>query len=249
MSMLDSAVGSLISGAFGLGGSALNYAYSKKLAAQQNEYNLQMWNLQNEYNSPQNQMRRFEEAGLNPNLIYGQGNAGNASSAPQMVTPEAPKLSKEMAELGKAFNIEGLRTIVANRRKATAEAKIAETAAEREGLQLFAEKVFGRQYGYDPASGMYVQRPAAPPGEQDYIHPAAYYINRILADNFRTNSLLIPRSNLIGSQRLLNTGRLQMTAPQIQMLRYQSRYFPATFWIGNVKNAVGGVAPFVPLFK
>lgn len=36
------------------------------------------------YNSPEAQMKRFRDAGLNPNLIYGQGNPGNTSgSAPQ----------------------------------------------------------------------------------------------------------------------------------------------------------------------
>lgn len=34
---------------------------------------------QNEYNSPENQMARYVEAGLNPNVIYGQINPGNQS--------------------------------------------------------------------------------------------------------------------------------------------------------------------------
>lgn len=37
-----------------------------------------------EYNSPKNQMARFKEAGLNPHLIYGQGNAGNAAERPEI---------------------------------------------------------------------------------------------------------------------------------------------------------------------
>lgn len=32
------------------------------------------WHMQNEYNSPAAQMQRFKDAGLNPNLIYGQTN-------------------------------------------------------------------------------------------------------------------------------------------------------------------------------
>lgn len=59
--------------------------YTGKTAVEkQNEYNMEMWKLQNEYNTPANQMKRYLEAGLNPNLIYSQGNAGNASSAPEM---------------------------------------------------------------------------------------------------------------------------------------------------------------------
>lgn len=40
------------------------------------------WHRNNEYNSPKAQMQRFQEAGLNPQLIYGQGTPGNASATP-----------------------------------------------------------------------------------------------------------------------------------------------------------------------
>lgn len=46
----------------------------------QNAYNYEMWNEQNQYNSPQSQMARFKDAGLNPHLIYGKGNPGNAQA-------------------------------------------------------------------------------------------------------------------------------------------------------------------------
>ena len=55
------------------------------LAKYQNDYNLEMWKMQNEYNSAAAQMQRYRDAGLNPNLIYGNGasSAGNAASAPE----------------------------------------------------------------------------------------------------------------------------------------------------------------------
>lgn len=55
---------------------------NKELAAYQYDRNLEMMHYQNIYNSPRNQMARFKEAGLNPNLVYGQGTSGNMSSAP-----------------------------------------------------------------------------------------------------------------------------------------------------------------------
>lgn len=58
------------------------YGYSK---------DLEMWRLQNEYNSPQAQMMRLRDAGLNPNLVYGQG-AGSAGSASQMPRYNTPTL-------------------------------------------------------------------------------------------------------------------------------------------------------------
>lgn len=45
---------------------------------EQNEYYEQLWHKMNEYNSPMAQMNRFKEAGLNPNLIYGQSNTAPA---------------------------------------------------------------------------------------------------------------------------------------------------------------------------
>jgi len=50
---------------------------------------VEMWNMQNAYNTPKAQMERYAEAGLNPNLIYGNGvsSAGNASSAPSYEAP------------------------------------------------------------------------------------------------------------------------------------------------------------------
>ena len=60
----------------------------KELAEYQNEWNLEMWNKQNDYNSPIAQMQRYQDAGLNPNLIYSQGSPGNASSPPSAATPD-----------------------------------------------------------------------------------------------------------------------------------------------------------------
>lgn len=59
------------------------------LAAKEYEFdrNVEMWNMQNEYNSPAAQMERLKAAGLNPNLMYSMGNAGNAGSSVQYSAP------------------------------------------------------------------------------------------------------------------------------------------------------------------
>lgn len=46
------------------------------------------WQMQNEYNSPAQQMARLKSAGLNPNLVYQQG--GALSGAGEMSTPSYP---------------------------------------------------------------------------------------------------------------------------------------------------------------
>lgn len=92
---------SAVSGAVGLGmdwlQSQSNLQNQKDLAKysaqmqmalnqQTQDYNLQMWNLTNEYNSPKAQMQRYKDAGLNPNLIYGQSNT--TGMAPMMDAPK-----------------------------------------------------------------------------------------------------------------------------------------------------------------
>ncbi|AXH75117.1 MAG: DNA pilot protein [Microviridae sp.] len=46
------------------------------------------WNRQNEYNSPAAQMQRYKEAGLSPNLIYGQTNTAPPVRSTDMVAPQ-----------------------------------------------------------------------------------------------------------------------------------------------------------------
>ena len=56
---------------------------NKKLAQYTHDKNIEMWKMQNKYNSPKEQMARYTQAGLNPNLIYGKGTPGNAQTMPQ----------------------------------------------------------------------------------------------------------------------------------------------------------------------
>lgn len=60
-------------------------AYNAKMQQGLNDrayqQNLAMWNLKNQYDSPAAQMARYEAAGLNKNLIYGQSNV--SGSAPE----------------------------------------------------------------------------------------------------------------------------------------------------------------------
>lgn len=89
-------IGSLISG----GKANENAIYMQRI---QNNFNkqqattswrraLDMWNRQNVYNSPKEQMNRLLQANLNPNLMYGQGSVGNASSSPSPDTPRGVDL-------------------------------------------------------------------------------------------------------------------------------------------------------------
>lgn len=97
----------LVSGVSGLLGGAFSGYQSDKatkeynrgqleLAKYQNQANINLWNMQNAYNTPAAQMQRYRDAGLNPNLIYGQGSSGNASGIPEFSMPN------QMVRTGKA---------------------------------------------------------------------------------------------------------------------------------------------------
>lgn len=83
----------LISGIANIAATALQNKANMDLAKYSYEQQQQMIAQQNEYNSPKAQMARYEEAGLNPHLIYGSGqqSAGNQS---QIARYEAPQMSK-----------------------------------------------------------------------------------------------------------------------------------------------------------
>lgn len=81
-----------LAGGANLAGSLINYFGGKENQASSQAFNEKMWRMNNEYNSPVNQMARFKEAGLNPNLIYGQGNAGNSSHAVSTNPAPAPNV-------------------------------------------------------------------------------------------------------------------------------------------------------------
>lgn len=53
------------------------------------QQNLQMWNLKNAYDSPAAQMARYEAAGLNKNLIYGQSNVSGSTPTATAATYDA----------------------------------------------------------------------------------------------------------------------------------------------------------------
>lgn len=83
---LLSSVGNTIGGIF-----SSNHQYSKDMA---------MYNAQNAYNTPAEQMKRLTAAGLNPNLVYGQGAAG--ASGNTVVSPpkyQAPSFNMQLPDV------------------------------------------------------------------------------------------------------------------------------------------------------
>lgn len=69
-------------------GDAVNGLVSLFTAKRNRQNALDDWNRQNEYNSPAAQMQRYKDAGLSPNLIYGQTNTAAPVRSTEMVAPQ-----------------------------------------------------------------------------------------------------------------------------------------------------------------
>lgn len=71
-----------------------NFGQNLMLSQYQYSNELDMWNKANAYNSPSAQMQRLKDAGLNPNLMYGQGNTGNTAN--QLPRYQAPTYHQDV---------------------------------------------------------------------------------------------------------------------------------------------------------
>lgn len=129
-SILGSAVaGPLISGTASVGSSFLGGLFGANEAKKNRDFQLEMWNRQNEYNKPINWRARMEEAGFNPyNALDSGSGIGQSSNLPQgsqgpTVEP-AVNLAQGASDISQAF------ANLANARKAIAGAKGQEVTNE-----------------------------------------------------------------------------------------------------------------------
>lgn len=171
-----------LTGAMGIASSKLNYNESKKLARdqyyynmdlanRQNAANIEMWNMQNEYNSPKAQMARLKAAGLNPNMIYNNGSAstGNSSSPPEAVAAgrQVPEFKgfgfEKLAALGTVWsNIldleqkqAGIQNTVETNRNIRLQNDLLAKDAELKQQDLIIKQLFATNYGIKNSRDMF----------------------------------------------------------------------------------------------
>lgn len=71
--------------------SQLGRDWSEEMMAQANQWNLDQWNRENEYNLPENQKARLLAAGINPALaMQGASSVGQAASSPSSASAPSP---------------------------------------------------------------------------------------------------------------------------------------------------------------
>lgn len=90
------------------GKSQTELANQQQIQASETAWNrdLEMWNRQNAYNAPAEQMKRLHSAGLNPNLVYGSGSvAGNTGSSLPHYQAPSMKAAPSIDYVGMTANI------------------------------------------------------------------------------------------------------------------------------------------------
>jgi hypothetical protein len=113
-----------------LGASILNTGSQVYTNAKNRKWALQDWERQNAYNAPAQQMQRYKEAGLNPNLIYKQTNESGPVRSTDAI---APKLDADaLGILGKSnkLKLQDLSMQTAAAQLEATKAQVAKTNAE-----------------------------------------------------------------------------------------------------------------------
>lgn len=86
----------------------MNNDFNAAEAEKARQFQLDMWNRENEYNSASSQRQRLSEAGLNPYLMMSGGNAGVASSAgstsPATAAPPLSMQRQDFSGLSKSLS-------------------------------------------------------------------------------------------------------------------------------------------------
>lgn len=137
-----SGIGGIVGGIANIGSTLLANRANRKLAEYSFEQQRKMIQEQNEYNSPKSQMARYEEAGLNPHMLYGAGQnaAGNQSSIAKY---EAPTMQAPDVNMG----INEALNMALNYRMSTKELELrdAQIATQRAMASNYEEDALGKR--------------------------------------------------------------------------------------------------------
>lgn len=126
-----------------------NRAHQEYMYDKQKTDNIDFWNQQNSYNSPEQQMARLQKAGLNPHLVYGNGSAVN--TAGDISTPHAQPYKGEAPQvdipqvLDSFFNIQSQQQVIANQKK---QADLLDAQISLANANT-ADKLFQNKYNQD----------------------------------------------------------------------------------------------------
>lgn len=118
-------------------------AFNLNLANQANQWSIEQWNRENQYNAPSNQRKLLAQGGLNPDLYYGANGVGLGAAQSPAVTSSAPAQSTDMSNLANLRTVgdviqNGMTQYYQNR---LAKASVEKTEADAQKAKADAEGV------------------------------------------------------------------------------------------------------------
>jgi hypothetical protein len=134
--MDSNSVSTYASAAMGLSGNILQNAFNRQNQAEMNRYN-----------SPAQQMQRYRDAGLNPNLIYGQGTPGNQPAPLETQQPfSGVDAQDSVRKYVQTTNEKAQNKVILNQaRVQDAQIREIDARAHNEDMQSMLNLVKGRQ--------------------------------------------------------------------------------------------------------
>jgi len=119
---LSGLAGGIGPGLFSLGSSMLTNKGAQRRQMTADQQNINFWKMQNAYNTPKEQMKRLQDAGLNPNLIYGSGQANTGVAGSIAPSRPAPYNIKNPVPLQAALLTSQIKNMEAQTAKTNADA-------------------------------------------------------------------------------------------------------------------------------
>lgn len=218
---------------------------------------MEMWRIQNEYNSPSSQMARYQAAGLNPNLIYGQGSSGNATGMPSYQPAAGGSRPSGMETLTKIANViqllVGLKGNLASAEVARQRAKSAALSLQylpgylsnrnlnmewqaqltkNRDMEYWTPQFTdsnGKPVFYKSWQELYNSRP------EQFVHSPIFFKFLEREQNYRNRSILLNYQDAIQQQNLNRIRNMN------SLLSQQNQFFKFDKYIGYATDALGSL--------
>lgn len=241
-----SAGNTVLGSLMGLANQAIGNSFERKLAEQQNQFNLDMWNKQNEYNLPSNQVKRLVDAGLSPALAYGSVSTGNSQAAPQLNAARQSFNIGENTLLQNVNNLSSAYSMLESMSQMKERTKYMRLQNENlrarlDGLAYLTDGDLATYYfhdrGYDWQRKLELNTRIAQ--QNDFYGKSLDYRLKGLG---LQNDLLRARFNLANKQ-----GRLFDT--QLRLRRLDEDFYRADKYFNYITGGLRTIGSFIPKFK
>lgn len=129
---------------------AAERAFERSMSEEEFRRNVEMWERTNTYNSPVEQMKRLQAAGLNPALMYGKSaSPGIASPAPNINLPKSGHYGENMqVAFGNLNNMQGILNAYNDLRRTNADVDLKKNMSYKSMQDGVWKNIMNNIFGY-----------------------------------------------------------------------------------------------------